>query len=590
MNTRLSLVALTLVIGLGLGVSQARDRADAAAALLGTQVSDFALRDTQGQTVALAGLKDRKAIVVIFLGTECPINNAFLPHLAKLHARYAPHGVQFLGVNANLQDTAAQVAEHARRYEIPFPVLKDDQQTVANLLDARRTPEAVVLDANRVVRYRGRIDDQFGLTYRRPGKPTRHDLAEALDEVLAGKPVSVPTTEVAGCLIHRPTAATAGGGVTFTREVARILQNNCQECHRKGQIGPMSLVSYEDTTAWSDMIREVLQDGRMPPWHADPRYGKFANDRRLPAADKETLLAWIAQGCPRGDPKDLPPPRTWNDTWAIGKPDVIFTMEEEYAVPAETPKRGIPYQYFYIKTNFTEDRWIERAQARPGNNEVVHHIVVFIVPPGLKFIPKLGNAPVLCGTAPGDMPLILKPGLAKKVPAGSQLVMQMHYTPNGRAQKDRSSIGIVFAKEPPQRRVHTFPIAVPPPLLRIPAHADNHKVESSYTFQADGYALSFMPHMHLRGKDFLIEAITPDGKKETILSVPRFDFNWQSVYRLAEPLRVTKGTVIHCVAHFDNSAKNPNNPDPSQPVYWGDQTWEEMMIGWMDYIYDRKAE
>jgi hypothetical protein len=328
----------------------------------------------------------------------------------------------------------------------------------------------------------------------------------------------------------------------------------------------------------------------MPPWHADPRHGKFANDRSLSKQDREMLLAWLDNGKPRGDDKDLPAPRTFPEGWTIGKPDAVFTMPKAFEVPAETPRGGVAYRYFTVQTDFTEDRWIERAEAKPDALPVVHHIVVFIVGPGEVFNPD-GPGNVLCGTAPGDMPLILPPGYAKKVPAGGRLVFQMHYTPNGKAYKDQSSVGLIFAKEPPRHRVLTKPVHNINFITRqekVPAGADNHRIEAEYTFRQDAHLLSFMPHMHLRGKDFLYEAVYPDGTKEILLSVPRYNFGWQSVYRCAEPVALPKGTKLHCVAHFDNSAKNPNNPDPEKTVYWGDQTWEEMMIGWIDYYYDKE--
>jgi hypothetical protein len=346
----------------------------------------------------------------------------------------------------------------------------------------------------------------------------------------------------------------------------------------------MALLTYDDAHAWSETIREVVQERRMPPWFADPRHGKFANDRSLAPQERDTLLAWIEQGCPKGDDRDLPPPREFVPGWVIGKPDLIFTMKEEFEVPAQGPKNGIEYQNFEVETNFTEDKWVQRAEARPGAPSVVHHIVVFIVPPGHKFIPKQGNAPMLCGTAPGDMPLMLPPGTAKKVPAGSKLVFQMHYTTTGKAEKDRSSAGLIFAKEPPTREVRS--LAVANLGIRIPPGADNYLCESTFPFRNDMQILSFMPHMHLRGKDVVAEAIYPDGRKETLLWVPHFNFGWQSVYRLEKPLLMPKGSRIHFVAHFDNSAKNPNNPDPAKEVRWGDQTWEEMLIGWTDVAFD----
>jgi peroxiredoxin len=556
--------------------------ADTGPANLGKKMADFSLKDTQGKPVSLAMFKDRKAVVVVFTGTECPINNSYMPRLAELHQEYAPRGVQFLAVNANRQDDPRRVAEHARKNGVPFPVLKDEGNRVADQFAARRTPEAFVLDAERKVRYQGRIDDQFGVGYRRP-KPTRRDLAAAIDEVLAGKEVSRPTTPVAGCRIARVNQLRKEGAVTFSKQVARILQNNCQECHRPGQIGPMPLLTYDDAVSWAETIREVVQDGRMPPWFADPRHGKFANDRRLSPEDRQTLLAWIDQGTPRGDDKDLPPPREFVAGWVIGKPDLVLTMPKTFEVPAKTPRYGVPYKYFTVETNFTEDRWVQRAEARPGATEVVHHIVVFIVPPGMTFNPDDPRFLALCGTAPGDMPLILPPFMAKKVPKGARLVFQMHYTPNGTAQTDRSSVGLIFAKEPPKWSVQTLPVFNFQ--FRIPPGNDNYQVESWYRFPEDGRIVGFMPHMHLRGKDFLYEAIFPDGKKETLLSVPRFNFNWQSVYRPLEPLAMAKGTRLHCIAHFDNSAKNPNNPDPTKAVFWGDQTWEEMMIGWVDLAF-----
>jgi peroxiredoxin len=551
---------------------------------------DFRLQDPRDQaTISLSALRNKnKAVVLVFLGVECPLSNQFVPVLTELHKEYAGKGIAFVGINTNSQDGRDRVAAHARRHAVPFPVVKDAGNKVADQLGARRTPEVFVVDSAGAIRYRGRIDDQFGIGYARPGKPTRRDLAAALEEILAGKLVSVARTEAAGCRIGRIAKPKADGRITYAKHISRILQKNCQECHRPGQIGPMSLLTFDDALAWSDTIREVVSEGRMPPWHADPRYGKFSNDRSLSKEDRDTLLAWLDGGTPRGDAKDLPPPRRFPEGWSIGKPDRIIKMPRPYDVPAQTPKGGIPYQYFTVDPGFTEDRWIQRAETRPDAAAVVHHIVLFVQPKGEFFNPDAPGA-VLCGTAPGDMPLDLPDGLAKKVPAGARLIFQMHYTPNGTACRDQSSLGLVFAPKPPRHRVLTKPVypgSFISRLDKIPAGADNYQIESEHIFERDAHVLHFMPHMHLRGKDFRYEAIYPDGKKEILLSVPRYDFGWQSVYRLAEPVAMPKGAKLHCVAHFDNSAKNPNNPDPKKNVYWGDQTWEEMMIGWIDYYLD----
>jgi peroxiredoxin/mono/diheme cytochrome c family protein len=561
----------------------------ARAADVPASISGFRLNEPlNGKTVDFASLKSSKAVVVVFLGTECPINNAYLPELASLHKEFSGRGVSFVGINSNRQDTPGRIAEHARKNGIPFPVLVDVGSKVADAFGARRTPEVLVVSPEGKVFYRGRIDDQFGLEHRRPDKPTRRDLAEALGEILAGKPVSVAETTVAGCRIARPVTSKTGGAVTYTKHIADILQRNCQECHRAGQVGPMALSSYDDAIAWAETIREVVSDGRMPPWYADPAHGKWANDRRLSKEDRANLLAWLDHGTPKGEEKDLPAPRKFSSDWVIGKPDVVFQMPEAFAVPAEAPKDGIPYKRFIVKTNFTEDRWIERAETRPGAPEVVHHIVIFIVPPGVGFRPDLPGA-VLAGTAPGEMPLMLEPGFAKKIPAGSRLLFEMHYTPNGRAQSDRSELGLVFAKKPPRHQVLTFPIDnrwFTTGLLRIPAGVENFEMQAIHTFKEDVHVMSFMPHMHLRGKDFRYGAILPNGNRQTLLSVPHYNFNWQTLFRATEPIALPKGTKLHCVAHYDNSAKNPNNPDPSKSVGWGDQTWEEMMLGWIDYYVD----
>jgi peroxiredoxin len=548
---------------------------------------NFTLKDTQDRPVSLASFKDKKAVMVVFIGTRCPINNLYLPRLGELFKEFAPQGVGFLAINSNWQDSPKDIADHAKKYQVPFPVLRDENNRVADLFHAGRTPEAFVLDAQRVIRYQGRIDDRYGIDYQKP-QAQRHDLAEALKEVLAGKTVSISKTPVAGCIIAHKTTAKNEGTVTFARDVSRILQKNCQDCHRPGQIGPFSLLTYRDARAWAETIREVVSDRRMPPWYADLRYGHFSNDRSLPAKEREALLAWIDQGMPKGDDKDLPPPRVFPEVWKIGKPDLIVQMPVDFEVPAKMPKYGVPYKHFVVQTNFAEDRWVQRAEARAGAAEVVHHIIVFIVPPGEKFIPGNPRTPTLCGTAPGEMPFMLPVGFAKKIPKGSKLVFQMHYTPNGKAQKDRSEIGLIFAKKPPEKEVVTVPVYNF--LFRIPPGEPNYKLESSFTFKKDGVIVGFMPHMHLRGKDFLYRARYPDKKTEILLSVPRFNFNWQSVYRPAKAIPMPKGTVLECVAHFDNSAKNPNNPDPTAAVRWGDQTWEEMMVGWVDIAYDRTPD
>ncbi len=535
-------------------------------------VKPFTLRDAADRPVALADFKDSKAIVVVFLGTECPLNNAYLPTLAALHQQYAGKGVRFLGINSNVHDTPTRIAAHARANHIPFAVLKDSANVVADDFAARRTPEAFVLSPAGKVLYQGRIDDQFGIGYRRKA-PTRRDLARALDEVLAGQPVSQPFTDVAGCLIARAIKPKETGTITWAKHVSRIVQQRCQECHRPGQVAPMPLRTYRDAVSWSGMIREVVEENRMPPWHADPKHGRFANDRSLTKQERDTLLGWIKEGCPKGDEKDLPPEKKWTADWKIGKPDAVFELPQTVTVPADGGERGVRYKYLSVKTNYDEDRWIQFAEARPGAREVVHHILVYIVDPTQMGKGKrpgrraglpgdgIGNG-LLVAYAPGDLPLKLAPGYAKKLPRGALLVFQMHYTPDGVERKDRSSVGIVFAKQPPRYEVRTR--AVAQQIFLIPPGARNHEVTSRSRFDGDVELLSLFPHMHLRGKDFQYVAVLPDGTRKTLLSVPRYDFNWQTSYYLDKPLRLPARDAHRMHGPLRQLGEQPQQPQPQE--------------------------
>ncbi|HXG65627.1 MAG TPA: cytochrome c [Blastocatellia bacterium] len=373
--------------------------------------------------------------------------------------------------------------------------------------------------------------------------------------------------------------------LTFSKDVAPIFYKNCIACHRAGEIAPMSLVTYKEVRPWAKAIREKVFTREMPPWHADPQYGKWANDRRMSQKEIDTIVAWIDQGSKEGDPKDLPPTPQFAEGWQIGKPDIIFQMPVEFTVPAEG---SVPYQYFTVPTNFTEDRYIQAMEARAGNLSVVHHIVIYVREPGQKRSRKLDLGEGLLGAlSPGQTPFKAQPGMAKLIKAGSQLVFQMHYSPNGKEQKDRSYVGLIFAKQPVQKVITTT--AAFDMNFVIPPGASNHEVKASYEFEQDSRIVSLSPHMHLRGKDITYRAIYPDGRSEIILAIPKYDFNWQVYYYPEKPLAMPKGTRLEVVAHFDNSTKNPLNPDPTKEVRFGEQTWEEMMNGFFDYIVDEPA-
>ena len=397
---------------------------------------------------------------------------------------------------------------------------------------------------------------------------------------------------------------------TFYKDVLPVLQKNCQTCHRPGEAAPMAFLSYDEARPWAKAIKTAVVTRKMPPWYADSHYGKFSNDRSLSQAEMDTLVAWADTGAQAGNPKDAPKPTEWVEGWRIGKPDMVLSMPVAFNVPASGT---IDYQYIIVPTGFTEDKFVQMAEARPGDRTAVHHIIAFIREPGnpwlkdakvgVPFVPRemerqadgRGNAQrreggggggvgfggdFLAGYAPGTLPDVLKPGQAKLVKAGSDIVLQMHYTANGKASSDISKVGIVFATEKPTERVLT--LAAANPQFASPPGDSNYRVDAKITLQDDSTLIDLLPHMHFRGKDFEYRVTYPSGEKETLLNVPNYDFNWQLTYELSQPKLLPKGTVIECTAHFDNSVNNKYNPDATKEVHWGEQTWEEMMIGFFD--------
>jgi hypothetical protein len=393
--------------------------------------------------------------------------------------------------------------------------------------------------------------------------------------------------------------------VTFHKDVMPILQKHCQECHRPGEIAPMPLLDYKQARPWAKSMKEQVAKGTMPPWPADPHYGKFANDRSLSKDEIDTIVAWADSGAKEGNPKDAPAPRQFTDGWNIPKPDMIVEMPQ----PVEIPEKGeIEYTYVVVPTNFTEDRWVQMVEVRPGNRRVVHHAVVYIrepggkwmseAKPGVPYVPKLTSAgarftntagagnDVLTVYTPGMVPDQWQAGMGKQIKAGSDLILQMHYTANGKAAKDQTRIGLVFLKEPPTKRVITF--AAINNMFKIPAGDPNYTVKAAAPITNSGTLLSFFPHLHLRGKGFEYDIVYPDGRREQMLKLKYWDLNWQLNYRLAQPIDLPPGSKIEVRASWDNSKNNPNNPDPSKEVTWGEQSWEEMLVGFFDMAVDPK--
>ena len=556
----------------------------AAGPVVGKKVEEFRLPDVQGQEHSLAEMADGKIAVVAFLGTECPLAKLYAGRLQALADEYASQRVAVVAVMSNVQDSLSEIAAFAREHDLRFPVLKDKRNEVADKFGAERTPQVFVLDRGGVVRYAGRIDDQYLVGLMRD-KAMREDLRLALDELLSGKKVSTPETEAVGCIIGRAHEVKADSAVTYSRDIAPILQARCVECHRMGEIGPFQLTSYDEAAGWGEMLSEVVKQQRMPPWHANPKYGVFANARIMPEAEKEKLYTWVKNGCPEGDKQDLPQPRTYTSGWQLPRePDVVLAMPEAFTVPAHGGRDGVPYQHIIVKASFDEDKWISAAEVIPGNRAVVHHVIVYVVPPGGEWE---HDRIFLSAYVPG---LRLDPfpaGSAKRVPKGSTFVFEMHYTPNGSEQKDITKVGLVFA-DLDQIDKELITTEVVNPEFEIPPGEANYVVTtSSRPTKQDVTLVSLSPHMHVRGKSFRYDLVLPTGEREVLLDLPKYDFNWQTRYVLAEPRVLPAGSVIACRAVYDNSEDNPANPDPKSTVHWGDQTWDEMMIGFFDVLVPR---
>jgi hypothetical protein len=407
-------------------------------------------------------------------------------------------------------------------------------------------------------------------------------------------------------------AQSAAAPPTFARDVAPILNANCVVCHRPGDIAPMSFVTYNDTRPWARAIEKAVVDGIMPPWHADAPAGTFENERRLTAAEKDTIRRWVAGGAPQGDPADTPAPPVFTDGWRIGKPDAVLEMQEEYAVPA---KGTIEYEYFYIPTDFTDTKWLQAIEVRPGNRSVVHHVLVYYQAPpdgpgqapAIRVVPE-HNRPsprrdergiarhpprrtpgqqtrLLATYAPGTDPQVFRPGTAVRLAPGGTIQLQMHYTATGTAGTDRTKVAMVFAKEPPEHDIR--PAQFINAQFTIPAGAEDHRVDTHVDFVQDALVWGIFPHTHVRGKRWHYTLELPDGTTRTLLSVPKYDFNWQTYYMFKEPLQIPKGARIVSSAWYDNSAANRSNPDPAVDVRWGDQTWEEMQYTGLLYSVRR---
>jgi len=555
---------------------------DAVGLSIGKVSPELRFRDIRGLNRQLQDFGEAKAVVLTFTSTTCPLVRRSFPKLVELYREYRDRGVVFAAVNVGAQDTIRAMASQAIELDVPFYFVRDVDGSVVRALGVSRTPEVVILDAQRVLRYRGRIDDQL-----RPGgtRPTasRADLRLALDEVLAGRPVTISETPVDGCLITAPAPvrvpADAAAIPTWSGGIGQLIHARCTRCHRAGDAAPFPLLTYDDTVAQRQMIAEVVETESMPPWYAAPQHGEFQNTDSLTPAQKMQLLTWIAADCPPGDPAAAPePPAESVKEWRIGTPDVVITMLEEHDVPATG---FVPYRYTLLPYVFFGETWVEAFEIRPLNRAVVHHCnMAYVTKDGA------GEQTFITGYVPGGQPMDMgrfDNGSAFRIPGGAGLGLQIHYTTTGKAERSRIQVGLRFPKSPVRRQLRHF--LLDPRGWRIPPYEPAFAVQGKHILDRDITLMGMFTHMHVRGRDMTFYATPPNGSRETLLQIPNFNFEWQLGYEIAAGKKLLPaGTEMTAIAHFDNSVFNPWNPDPADEVRYGPQTIHEMFNGYVFFV------
>ena len=618
MSRRLHFAVLALLALVAPATARA---AEPAPGSVGSTVRPFAVRQPEGGTVTLPGhYKDAKAVVVVFVSFECPVAKSYLVPLGDLARTYAAKGVEVVAVCPD--EGAAEVKKQAAEFKLAVPVFADPDLKAVRELGARRVPEAFVLDAKGVVHYRGRIDDRWLSPSKPNPRPPVPDLTNALDEVLAGKSVTVAETPALGCPIgprakDKPVSP-AGPKVTYYKDVLPVLQNRCQECHRPGEVGPFSLLTYKQAARWGDLIKEYTASRAMPPWKPAGGPG-YRNERTMPKREIDLIGAWVDAGCPEGEPKDAPPEKKFATAseWQFGKPDLVVEMPDEFHLGPTGPDH---FRAVVMKAGLPEDKMIVAYEVKPGNPRIVHHTINYFdttgnarkleekeknrkkepaepdsgpgytAAMGIGFTSLTGGIGGIGGWTPGLRGFKLPEGTGYFLPKGSDVVVQMHYHRTGKSEKDRTRIGLYFAKDP--KALKTLNILVVPGILSptagwepfetIPAGKSEFVVRGRVVTEQDCTIYSVLPHMHMLGKKIRVTMTPPGGKEQVLVDIPEWDYNWQESYFFKDPIAVKTGTMFEVTATFDNGPTNPNNPfAPPRLVKRGDQTTDEMLFGFI---------
>ena len=535
------------------------------------EVPNFRLLDAKGNYHELKRING-KALVLFVAGNGCPVVRQSASKIRSLRREFSEQGIVFLALNANPQDDRRSIRSEAEEFNYGVPVLMDEFQSVAASLGVTKTAEAFLIDLkNSKILYRGAIDDQLFEGGKKAGATEKY-LKISIAEFLAGKPISNQRTTVRGCKLTyaRPEGTTS---VSYSKDIAPILLNKCVDCHSPGNIGPFAMTNHRKVSGWAEMIKEVVLSRRMPPWHADPHYGKFTNDRSLAQDEVAKVVEWVDAGAPRGEGEDLlekftPPADPY---WFDHKPDLVVKLPKPEKIPANGT---LNYRYIDVPCPLPQDTWIRAAMIKPGNPKVVHHVIVRVNGK------QQGDEVFFTAWAPGNVKEGFPEGTGKLIPANSTLNFEMHYSTIGSDETDQTELGLYFLPKAPKlvletREAANHDLSIPP------GEADSRQF-AVYGFKKDTVIYDLIPHMHLRGSWFKFQALYPNGKRETLLSVPNYDFNWQTGYRLAQPRKVPAGTWLLCTGAHDNSSANPFNPDATKRVKFGLQSWDEMFIGFMN--------
>lgn len=579
--------AILVPIFLGLtGVTLAATPAKEGGVPIGQVVAELTFKDTWYLSRTLGDLGEARAYVLLFTTTQCPLSRRVLPLFNELASQFRDRGVRFLAVNASPEDDIGDVAYQSLEFGVAVPFVKDMGGRCAAAVGATRVPQAVVLDAGRVLRYRGRVNDQYRLGGVRPAA-SRQDLSEAIEDVLAGRDVAVPETPADGCAIPSFESLEAEGPEpTYAKHIAPLIQKHCVECHRPNTAAPFALSSYESVARKARTIAEVVEEGRMPPWFAHPGIGRFTNARGLSSDERATILRWARGQKLPGDLTQIPPtPEPSQARWTIGTPDLVVTDDEEQQLPASG---YLAYRFLVLPYKFEHDTWVQQVEVLPENPRVMHHAIVVAQAPGEKWPARPGKAQYLTGIVPGGDPLELNNGVGVLIPAGWELALEVHYVTTGKPETDRMSVGIRYARQNIRKQLRWFPVEQR--AIRIPPGDGFYAARQVLPIPRDITLVEALVHMHLRGKDATITAVNGEGQAHPLLVIPNYSFDWQNTYRFADSVSaIKKGSKLVFDYHYDNSTFNPYNPDPTAEVVWGGQTHEEMFTCFLFYTDDAEA-